>query len=338
MKRLWWVFAFSSLLAPAARGEYFDCGHEDGEESRSYDYEAIDEVHAKLVFVAFPDDMSDLLGPDHQAVVDQISSYLHAHSHGRLTFSEDTEVLLHADEDMQDLMAGTATAWKAQERPSFYHHVDEQNHPEYVTFWRGLGVEGWWGLQGEATHLYAEILYQIWQEYQIVGSPFGDLPTEYKYELFFIFLSNESPFPWPADGMPDVSVVAASVRGATDGFFANVGDSRRNQGGFAGVGQIHCTIWSLPGGPDPNYHPPHLDFRPHESGHSLLHEFVHTLGPGDGPPALQETPANLFYFYGNLNLLCQHLPQGQGIPPIGLGWLARLPWVEVVDFTGLNLK
>jgi hypothetical protein len=340
MKRLWWLLAISSLLlAPTAQGQYFECGHEDGEEGRSYDYEAIDEVHAKLVFVAFPGDMSTLLGPDHQAVVDQITSYLHAHSHGRLIFSEDTGILLHADQDMEDLMAGAATAWLAQKPPSFYRDVSRPEDAGYLEDWETLGVSNWWGLQGEATHLYAEILYQIWQDYQAVGSPFGDLPTDYKYELFFIFLSNESPFPWPADGMPNVRVNATNVRGATGVFYRNVGDSRAPVvGGFAGVGQIHCTGWSPPGEPDPDYHPPHMDFHPHESSYSLLHEFVHTLGPGDGPPALQETPANLFYFYGNLNLLCQHLPRSQGVPPIGLGWLTRLPWVEVVEFTGLNLK
>jgi hypothetical protein len=341
MKRLSWVFACSALLLSreVRSGEFFACGHEHEEQRVEYRFDPIDQVHAKIAFVAFPGDIPAQLGPQHQAVVDQVSTYLHAQSHGRLTFSEHTEVLLHAGENMQDLMAGTATAWMADEAPSFYHNVSSPGGDEYIGYWQALGVDDWWGNQGDASHLYAEILYRIWQEYQAIGSPFGDLPGNDTYELYFIFLSNASPFAWPADGKPAVRVHAGTVRQETGGFFDNLGDSRAPYiGGFAGVGQIHCTGWSAPQGDDPDYHPPHAEFRPHESAYSLLHEFVHTLGPGDGPPALQDTPQEKRYFYGNLNLLCQHLPQSQGVPPIGLGWLATLPWLEVVDFTGLNLK
>ena len=79
----------------------------------------------------------------------------------------------------------------------------------------------------------------------------------------------------------------------------------------------------------------------------ICHEFGHTLGFKEGPPKLQGIlPESIWrYYYGNLNVMCQHYVPGEsedvaggGIPPFGLHYLATTGWVPVVDFTGQNLE
>ena len=80
-------------------------------------------------------------------------------------------------------------------------------------------------------------------------------------------------------------------------------------------------------------------FHVHRAAAGLLHEIGHTQGFKDGPPSLagmNELDILNRYYYGELNLMCQHILADYGIPVRGLSWLAESGWIEVIDFTGEN--
>ena len=266
-------------------------------------------------------------------MVDLVKTWLRSHSQGQLVFSEDSGIVLPPHESLED---GVAPAWIADLTARDYADMIETPNPAYDAIWSPF-VGEWWNGGSGITRLYAEILYKIYDAYEDadppVPWPFGNADTDPELVdyLFFVFQTAqpESPFDNTGDigGTPGIKVNAAAVQsGVTAAFFGNL-DVHSNV--FRGTGQVQNPV-------DGDYS---WDFKILNAAYALLHEYGHTLGFYEGPPHLGGIQADEIwrYYYGNLNVMCQHYPPNDGIPIIGLHYLATTGWVPVIDFTGENL-
>jgi hypothetical protein len=184
-----------------------------------------------------------------------------------------------------------------------------------------------WGDWGNL--VLAEVLYQIYEQYHVdypQGEFFG--PGQ-DWELHVIVLDRVGDSigtgltaggsPWLFLS-PDPEHVPAELAA----FTSHLTTVDRNAGDTVYAG----STTALPTIPDP------LEIGVHPDYHIrfFLHEFVHTLDPYDGPPnQINNPPCDRNYFYGNLNVICQHLPASvprvpfRGTPPLADPWLALLP-------------
>jgi hypothetical protein len=326
------------LIAGIASAGIWFCGWEQEEHRTEYPFNIHgDEITAKFVFVGFREDPVDtLLFQDiHQALVDTIVWYIENHSRHKLEFSSETGILFKPGFSGFSSQQDSADTWMADLSAMSYRNKTDQDNsipPSYFQLWTPL-VSTWWCegacATGSATHLFAEILYKIKSEYQN-AAPAVPNPFENGVDaLFFVFMSNDSPYDDDVGGMPYVRVDAVAVNYDTS-FYSGLA---RHGNFFQGSGQeINVedeVVYET------------LDIG--EAAGGITHELVHTLGPGDGPPALQtvDSTSPEWYLYGNLNIMCQSRPSRVGLPPIGLGWLAEMPWYtangSLIDFTGENL-
>lgn len=335
------------------------CGLARADNYPEYPFELNDVVRAKFVFVGFQDNVADtfVIEDRHMVAVEQIRDYLASHSNGTLTLTDDSGVLFRHGESIDPDNADpseTAAAWVAHFSPTEYIDQDafDSSYPYYDE------LQDWWvnpETEGYCTQLYAEILWRIYNEYNDQGeNPFAS-DDDTPWTLFFVFMKEGygSHFSWPpgpwdagVGGRPHIHVNPAAAMASTNGFFANL---KTSMGGtrFAGAGQGAWNFYyyhdEIPGGDEI----PAADAS-ESLARVVLHEFVHTLPAPDGPPNLASTDYHEGrYYYGNLNLMCQHWDYGKGIPPISDPILADLPWnrgrdntndSSVVDLTGQDLR
>jgi hypothetical protein len=366
--RLWFVAL--AFVAVACCGPWLDiadaCPDPDDETSRGYPYDPQgEEITVKFVFISFPgSDQTELRESIHKRFTEKFAEYFTAISNGKLTFSDASGILFkyieipeggyvldtfdNAPEDT------TAVPWMADLGATHYEqnpncppgHPEYQAHhltQEYLQEWEGR-VGSWWvtDIHGQpvpnlATELAAEILWKICENYLANGV--NALEQIDSLQLIFLH-SDDSPFYDGVGGRPDVHVVADAVERNTAPFYSQLG---RSGSVYEGTIQGGGSLW------DRSVVPHRYIGYTHEfidnAVRVICHEFAHTLGPGDGPPSLVSVCQGFNprwceerYYYGTLNLLDQHRVRRSAIAPISTPWMATLPWREVVDFTGHNLR
>ncbi len=327
----------------------------------SYPFELNDVVRAKFVFVGFEGNAAGTLVIEdrHLVAIDQIRDYLASHSNGTLTLTEDSGVLLRhgwsIDTENSD-PSEEAPAWVAHYSPTEYIDATafDSSYPYYDE------LKNWWVQaqpSGHCTQLYAEILWNIYKNYNDQGENPFESDDGTPWTLFFVFMNEglghhihwpDGPWGGGVGGRPNIAVNAAAVVDSTDGFYSYL---KRTPGGhqFAGAGQSAWNFYYYHDGVPEGDPIPAIDAA-ESLARVILHEFVHTLDTPDGPPNLHgvDNPYNeTRYYYGNLNLMCQHWDYGKGIPPISDPILAGLPWnrgrnndlyASVVDLTGQNVR
>jgi len=326
--------------AQVCHGEDLYCGLDSTVALRDYPYPSGYELNVKFIYVAFRqyegfDGCSGcavdsvITYDEHLQIVSRFNEYLEAQSNGDLTLSMNSSLLLEPNV-LLDAQHPTAKPWMANRSAQFYRAPETENPPTYLNYWAAEGIDDWYQSSEYVTELTAEILYKIWTVYQGFANPFS-LPDEQKYDaIYIIWMTHDTPFrsfPHPVGGRP-VIAVSCRANDETNNFFNVVPDQNWC---IAGTSQVQNTSsWSAP-------------FNVDDAVFGIAHEFVHTLGPLDGPPDLSadgvcteydDQWCEQRYYYGNLNALCQHYTPGKGIPPIGDPWLATLPWHERDDFTG----
>jgi hypothetical protein len=312
----------------------------------------------KFIYVDFQgDDISrtTITESEHAAVMQVVRDYLDKQSNHHLTLSDDSGILFVPGDDFSD-PAHTAQTWQADLGPLPYRYCEGQMPPGYQ--YEFLDDDwNWWlptAMAGGASILYSEILYKIWDVYQnappATEDPFPTIrPSDQDWNLMMIFLSRQSPFvnclepEGSIGGMPDIRVNTTAVFSYTGDFFRRV---KLVTNGFAGSGQVaEFETWPSTA----------LDIE--GTTYKVIHEFVHTLGPGDGPPGLQLCCPDDYwswceerYYFGNLNLMGQHyvrvegLSPTEGLPSVADPWLAGpppgriLPWRDVTDFDDKTLR
>ncbi len=303
------------------------------------------EINAKFVFIAFPDrdfaapggcneqlvdlslenSVADIVTEAHQAMVDSVVLYVENISLGQLHFGSETGILLPHGESLEG--DGQAQTWLADECAAAYRNhvvggVDCAVLPDaYYVKWDADTED--WRTESGPTELHTEILWKIWQNYK-------DLDPEILAgidRLYFIYLTLDSPVSGQAGGEAALNyrIPNSQEHQQAFAFFQNVANGPDTQ-------SVQCEMSTVEW-------PAGSAFHVHRAAAGLLHEIGHTQGFGDGPPSL----ANLGeqdilnrYYYGQLNLMCQHILADNGIPVWGLAWLADSGWVEVIDFTGEN--
>ena len=186
-----------------------------------------------------------------------------------------------------------------------------------------IGIDDWWtnNTSGYATHLFAEILRKIYDNYGVGNTPL----TESVDYVFFVFASYWSPYSLypPVGGMPIIEVNAERVRQETGAFYYQL--SVYGEGPllrFRGTGQA--------------------EERKDGILFKVVHELGHTFGFGEGPPAIHTALSGTWdtrrYYFGNYNAMCQHWIDTEKAPVWGLHWLAMTGWIETVDFAGENQR
>jgi len=305
------VFLLFALFSGVQAGEFY-CGQEDIENQGS-ELRSESQPRVRFVFVQFPQDSIPVPGTltsEHYAVQDSLDHYFAAHSRGSFTF--------HADSDLIEPTGASGIAWEADLRAELYRDIESlpsEYQDQYST------ISSWYvSSSGYASVLCAEILYKI----QLDKGSNGDFFANTDY-LVMIFLTNVSPFSsGPIDGRAVINVNESELPEFFDGI-------ARGSIGLSGTCQLYLTEHQTV-------------FTGLECAKTVAHEIVHTLGPGDGPPNLSDpTLDEGRYYYGNQNLLCQVMIEGEAIPCVGLGWLQELDWRGtdsdplVVDFFGENL-
>ncbi len=342
------ALTFFLLLFPAKNSLAQRCADDsEGNEKGVYPFDIDgEEITAKFIFVAFrggADPADTLVTYDaHQVAADNIMQYITDHSRGNLTFSPNSGLILHPgavlDEDNL-----TAESWIA-ELTSIEYRTGNCNGcvdlpSDYLDTWASR-VSYWtsgfgsYGNCGDAAELIAEIFWKIEDEWEPTGSnPFGGA-GEATDTVFVIFQTKD----FPAAGFyghARIPLDATYIKNEVP-FFSNLRLS--SPGKF--LGQHSCQT----SGTNP---PSEFDIQ--KCAIVAVHEFVHTLGPGDGPPSASGMETNCplglceyAYHYGTQNLMYQYSISGYGIPPIALPVLERMPWYseyngDVIDFTGDNL-
>ncbi len=348
------ALALSALIfVPLAHADFDWCGFQhDREGNFPGGHVYGDTIQAKFIFVGFPEDPCDstLHYELQMATVDTIAAWINDHSQGNLVLKKASPgfspIVLPPGAVFQS-EGDTASAWMADLPASAY--PDVSSNSDYMNKWSGgeADISSWWG-SGSISKLYAEILYKVYDEYTATGSgsPFGfyvpDSPeSDHIDALFFVFLSRNSPFgdyggtTWitvvTRDGDDPAGIFAFEPATGVTGleFFGMIKTGESGSGYFQGTGQAHNS--SEEDTSDPTYYI-------ENTAMVVLHEFVHTLGFGEGPPALQNLNAGSLerYYWGNLNVSSQKFYPGHGIPIMSLHNLARTGWVTVDDFTGEN--
>nr|MEE4269164.1 CRTAC1 family protein [Candidatus Krumholzibacteria bacterium] len=306
-----------------------------------------DSIRAKFIFVSFPNDASPLdtlMYEDLQpAVVDSVKYWLESHSLGQLAFTSDTGIVEVPGFGFSD--GNSVLSWRADLDGSSYVSVDSLPMDYRCRYGAAppdvhcgpliADLSSWRDTTSDLSFLFTEILFKIHQAY--ISSDDPDLVWPFDHHdqqnddqervdlLIFVFQTKEEF--WAHGGSVGIKVSAPGITAAHSEFFGNVATTGRN---FQGTFQSHDSSGY--------YNNNDTVFRVENCTMVVLHEFSHTLGWPDGPPNL----ANISefdikrYYYGHLNILCQHFMPGQGIPIISLHNLAQSGWVEVVDFTGQN--
>jgi hypothetical protein len=313
------------LVGASAFANDFICGHDNESGGGGSGLLSVTQPRVRFVYVSFPLDPEpvpgDLAEDPHQAVLDTLKFYFAAHSRGSFTLSEDSDVILHQGESFQ----GSPSAWEADLPANLYQ--DPEGLPVDYEY---ADLESWWYTSDPAwaTVVCAEILKKIQDEWQNVDSHYLD-NTDY---LIMIFLTDDNPFgPFNGTGPLVDGRAKIAVNASALDEFAFFDGLARDGSLIRGTAQRYLVENNAV-------------FTAREAAKGIAHEMGHTLGAKDGPPNLGYEPSDLeLYFYGNRNLMCQNLKSGEGIPPIGLGWLQDLDWRGddqcplVVDFAGENL-
>lgn len=348
MRRLVILVSFTCLFCCAASALPIDdnwCGYDPEVERVQFTYGP--SVRAKFIFIDFNDgpvfDYSPMEVGLQQAVVDTVKWWLQSHTQQQFTFTEDSGIVFHLGDDFSD---GTAAPWTADLTAAQY--ANSSPVPDwYLCRWKGGGscdpdsliadISSWWSTPNVTiSSLMSEVLYKIYAEYHNENPedwPFGD-HSEYTGEpdavdlLFMVFMTHDSPYGNYGGTLP-LPVRVAGLTNFDSDFFGNL----KSYGSYLqGTGQMHNTV-------DLDYLSP---FIVGNCGYAILHEFSHSFNWYDGPPNLYGIPSGAIYryYYGGLNVTCQHYVPGPGIPVASLHNLANLsiPWVDVVDFTGVNLR
>ena len=296
-----------------------------------------DSVRARFVFIDFPSDVCDFSTmhvEDQEAVVEKVKWWFRNSTRNVQWFTQDSDIVFKPDDDFSN---GTAEAWQA-DLPAL-QYVDWDNsqvHQQYDSQW--ASISSWWTASDSGlSRLNAEILYKIydaWSEESQNSWPFGhgDGGSNVIDLLFMVYMSEHSP--WDEGGSTGIVVDAESVLTfdlVTPDFFGNLA---RSGSGFQGTFQTHNSV-------DTDRHPE--VWKVDSSAYVILHEFSHTFGWSDGPPNLAGIDSTDIrrYYYGYLNITSQHYVPRRGIPVVSLHNLAKMEndgWVDVVDFTGSNLK
>ncbi len=311
----------------------------------SYPYNPNGEtITVKFIFVAFDGDSAGqvITLDDHQEAVNGMISYINESSHGQLILSPDSGIILRPDVELNEANP-IADSWVAQLPARDYRSGSCDScitmDQDYLDFWAAepRGVADWYVNMGtnksnRASELLAEIFWTIKNEYE----QYPELPGPFDDEIgaiIVIFQSITSPDP-TAGGRPHITLDVSAINADTD-YFSNIKVVNNE---FAGTVSRQASA-----------RPVTDIFDAEKCKMAALHEFVHTLGLGDGPPSFSAMEiscghANLCenrYYFGNQNLMSQHYVIGFGVPPIGLSVLEYLPWYSeenggVVDFTGAN--
>jgi hypothetical protein len=350
-QRTVFLIVLFGLMSGNGRAFTFECGYDPQSrgENTDYDYDEYDTVRMKFIYVAFQgDDISrTITASEHAAVVQVMADYLDKQSNHHLTLSDDSGILFMPGDDFSD-REHTAQTWQADLDPQSYWYCEGEMPPGYQY---GFLADWWTAGAGCASILYSEILYKIWNAYE--EEPENPFPTsrtsDQDWNLILVFLSRQSPFAncpepsRPVGGRPDIRVNTPSVFAVTGDFYRRV---KLLSNGFAGSGQAaEFGEWPSTA----------LDIE--STTYKIVHEFVHTLGPGDGPPGLQNCCSGAYwnwceerYYFGNLNLLGQHyvhvdgLSPFEGLPSVADPWLAGpppgrfLPWRDITDFDATTLR
>lgn len=224
----------------------------------------------------------------------------------------------------------TADSWMADLSAAEYGSAGADSN--YIAKWSGgtADIHQWW-TGSSISYLYSEILYKIYSAYQADGkpSPFGTFDpnapeSDYIDALFFVFLSRQSPFgdfggtTWIEVHSSKVFQFEAESDVSGLDFFGMIKTNNSDaKDEFQGTGQTQNS--SDFDEVDPEYYI-------ENSAMVILHEFVHTLGFGEGPPALQGlTPSSIGrYYWGNLNVSSQKYYPAHGIPIMSLHNLEQM--------------
>lgn len=309
-----------------------------------------------IVFVGFPESGVDgvISAEFHGQYLQVMDDWITRQSYGKLTVSDfpNSKILLPPGYTMPS--SGTVPTWEASAPVQAYQNGDMNDlPPTYPAEYRTFLENNNWG-----SMIASEILYKIWLAYEQDYPNGGLFPaaggnSTNGCELHLIYLMDPTnpinPFPESGGGgSPGPGVTPATIPSALAPFYQNI--------------HIEDGVYSGAKVEAPSY--PLSIYHPHTYIRAWIHEFVHTLGPGDGPPALQGENLSEWqkYFYGNLNVICQHLPSGneypighpqygelvpfRGTPPLADPWLAMLPWNTgsdpgspvVVDFTDTSYR
>jgi len=322
-----WIAAILLLVfvntCPSAIAGEFICGHDEETGGGGSALDLDSRPRARFVYVSFPGDVSGVLTQEHLEVLNTLKTYYSELSRGSFTFDDSSDLILHQDEVIGE-NGETATAWAATAPADFYA---DDIFPE--NFEGAIECESWLrlGQSHYATALCAEILWEIRDEWKEENVDFLD-NTDY---LIMILLTRGNPFGNLPNGTKVEGRALIAVEESAlyeDEFFDGLARSGQQ---IKGTIQLFVAETGTP-------------FSPRESAKGIAHEVGHTLGAGDGPPNQKfDHPVLAEYLYGNRNLMCQTQVPGEGIPPIGLGWLQDFDWRGddpdplVVDFAGENL-
>ena len=162
--------ALCAVLLTSASLAFNDwCGYGADENRVTYSY--TDPIHARFVFVDFPDDTSysflTMHDYEQQAVVEKVKWWLSASTHQELNFADERSIVFKPGDDFSD---GTAEAWRARLTGYQYKHfyeLEQDTIDAYETQFEN--ISDWWvdapdSLKG-LTRLNAEILYKIYRAY-----------------------------------------------------------------------------------------------------------------------------------------------------------------------------
>ena len=307
------------LFSTSSAGHLFRCGAEvDG--ARYASLSPTGYYSAKLIIVSFPEDSNPppAIGQTEiDILIDNTKNYFEDLSLNTLHF-DDFELVRQPNNGPlfwdADLSAEDYTTITFDDIPAGYLYADDSPFADTRNQWHlNTGPNDY-----DPGPLFSEILYKIQSQYRANGLDFGSTDM-----LVFLFNTKSNPFSMNIDGRSVVSLLYEELVNDYDGFYSGL---------VASSVEISGAAFNS------FYNGNNLDVI--SSSYYVIHEICHTLGPGEGPPALENLPHKCVedrYFYGNLNMMCQHI-YGEGLPPIGLDWLQRLlPWNDVIDFTGQNL-
>ena len=308
------LFLFSTAAAPAT-ADIFECGHGDDEERSEYPYDPSGEIiKTKVIYVGFPGGQDSTLVPEFKAAVDTLKWYFASHSHGRLQYSEDSDIVLAPGQAFGDLQ-NPPIAWMAELSAAEYRTPFLP--PEDYAY-TGL-TDTWYNTTSCGAALNAEILYKIREAYPNNTEIFEETD---RLVINYLTPSPDSVFPSGVGGYSKVYINPYSLPSDYFGF------SKKDSSSVFGSQQ------------NTNLEEGAVTWDAADVAYPMAHEAAHALGPGDGPPrfsagSLEEGR----YYFGNLNLMDQRRSDREGLPPVGIGWLQDIPWQEggfsgVFDFTG----